>query len=347
MRLLEREQMKSLKFFGLGLGIIIIVIVIFLGMKVKVNKKSAYSPLLLAMDWTPNTNHSGIYVALAKGWYKAQGIALKILPYSPAVSSDILVSNGKADVGISATEGVVADAASGNPVVSIGAIIQHNTSSLAALANNGITRPRDFDGKIYGGFGAPYENAVVGEVIKKDGGKGDFKNVTLSIDSLQALESHKVDFVWIFDGWEGIQAKQQGIGLITFPINTNGIADYYTPVFITSPKEIKQNPQLLKKFMKATSQGYMYAIAHPHETADILFHAVPKGTFTNLNFILASQLYLSPRYVDSGRKWGLQDKTTWEKYPQFMLDSQAIVDAKGKPVTKLNFNSLFTNQFLP
>src|SRR3989338_4392601 len=85
-------------------------------------------PVQLAFDWTPNTNHTGIYVALAKGWYKDQRIDLKILPYSPSVSSSVLVASGKADVGISFIEDVVGETAQNNPIVSIGAIVQHNTS---------------------------------------------------------------------------------------------------------------------------------------------------------------------------------------------------------------------------
>ena len=109
-------------------------------------------------DSTPNTNHTGIYVALAQNWYRAEGIDLHLLPYSASVTPDVLVSTGKADVGVSFTEGIVADAAVGQPVVSIAAIIQHNTSALVTLADSGLTRPRDLDGKTYGGFGSPYKN---------------------------------------------------------------------------------------------------------------------------------------------------------------------------------------------
>src|SRR6266566_4543650 len=82
------------------------------------------------------------------------------------------------------------------------------------------------DGKTYGGFGAPYESAVVGEIIKQDGGKGQFTNVTLSIDAMQALESHRIDFVWVFQGWEVIQAQRDGVQLNVFPITNYGVADY-------------------------------------------------------------------------------------------------------------------------
>jgi ABC-type nitrate/sulfonate/bicarbonate transport system substrate-binding protein len=303
--------------------------------------------MTLALDWTPNTNHTGIYVALAKGWYRAEGIDLRLLPYSSSVSPDVLVSSGKADVGISATEGVVSDAAIGQPVVSIAAIIQHNTSALVTLASSGLTRPRMLDGKIYGAFGAPYENAVVGEIIKRDGGKGVFKSVTLTVDAMQALESHRIDFVWVFEGWEVIQAQQRmGVKLNVFPITDYGVADYYTPTLITGPAEMKQKPDLLHRFMAATERGYEYARTHAQESAQILLQEAPKGTFPDPELVIDSQQFLSPRYADPGRKWGWQDAAAWHGYPQFMLSTGGIDDASGKPIHQMNFDALYTNQFL-
>ncbi len=304
------------------------------------------TPMTLALDWTPNTNHTGIYVALAKNWYRDQGIDLKLLPYSASVSPDTLVATGKADVGIGFTEGVVADAAVGQPVVSIAAIIQHNTSALVTLASSGITRPRDLDGKVYGGFGAPYENAVVGQVIRDDGGKGTFKNVTINVDTIQALKAHQIDFAWVYEGWEGIQAQREGVQLTTFPITSYGIPDYYSPNIITSPTTIKQKSDLLHRFMVATAQGYEYARAHPKESAQMLIDAAPKGTFPDTGLVFSSQDFLSARYADTGRKWGLQDASAWHNYPTFILDANGVTDASGKPVKSLDLNSLYTNQFL-
>src|SRR6266536_51327 len=306
-------------------------------------------PMTLALDWTPNTNHTGVYVALKKGWYRDEGINLQLLPYSANVSADVLVSSGKADVGISSTEGIVADAAIGQPDVSIAAIIQHNTSALVTLASSGLNRPRDLDSKTYGGFGAPYESAVVGEIIQKDGGKGQFKNVTLSVDAMQALESHRIDFVWVFEGWEVIQANRAGVKLNVFPITNYGVADYYTPNLITSPNEIKQKPSLLHKFMAATACGYEYARTHAHESAQMLINEANRtapGTFPDTGLVFASQAFLSPRYADSGRKWGWQDRAPWHGYPQFILNSGGVGDASGKPIHSLNFDALYTNQFL-
>jgi ABC-type nitrate/sulfonate/bicarbonate transport system substrate-binding protein len=309
-------------------------------------KPQHLTSMTLALDWTPNTNHTGIYVAMQEGWYADEGIDLKLLPYSGSVSPDVLVSNGKADVGISSTEGIVADAAVGQPVVSIAAIIQHNTSALVSLASSGLNSPRDFDGKVYGGFGAPYESAVVGEIIKNAGGKGTFKNVTLNVDTVQALESHRVDFAWVFEGWEVIQAQRDGAKLNVFPITNYGIPDYYTPNIITSPKEIQQKPDLLRRFMAATARGYEYARTHAQPAGQMLINGAPKGTFPDTGLVFASQNFLSPRYADPGRKWGLQDAAAWHGYPQFILNSDGVLDASGKPVHKMNFDALYTNQFL-
>ena len=300
----------------------------------------------LALDWTPNTNHTGIYVALKNGWYKDQGIDLTLLPYSSNVSPDVLVSSGKADVGISSTESIVADAAVNQPVVSIAAIMQHNTSALVTLKSSGITRPSQLDGKVYGGFGAPYEGAVVSEIIKHDGGQGKFKNVTLNVDAMQALQSKRVDFAWVFEGWEVIQAQRQGTQLNIFPITDYGVADYYTPNIISSPTEIQQKPDLLRRFMAATEKGYDYARTHVQESAQDLISVAPKGTFPDTGLVLESQQYLSPRYVDTGRKWGMQDAKSWHGYPEFILNSGGVQDASGKTVKSLNFDAMYTNKFL-
>ncbi len=307
-------------------------------------KAVALEPLSIVFDWTPNTNHTGIYVALAEGWYKEEGIDLTILPYSEAVSPDIVVASGKADLGISSTESIVADQAAGAPVVSVAAIIAHNTSSLAVRKDSGITRASQLEGKIYGGYGAPFEEPVINTIIKTDGGKGEFKNVTLGVDALEALKSKRIDFSWIFDAWQGVQAKREGLALTTFPITDNGIPDYSTPDIITSPSTLQGKKELLKKFMRATARGYEYARTHPKESAQMLIDTAPAGSFPDTGLVFDSQEYLSPRYADQGKPWGVQTKESWHDYPAFMLKKKSVFDAAGKPVTSLDFDGLYTNE---
>jgi ABC-type nitrate/sulfonate/bicarbonate transport system substrate-binding protein len=305
------------------------------------------TPFTVVLDWTPNTNHTGMYVALAKGWYKDEGLDVKILPYASGTAPEVLVTSGKADVAVSSTEGVVAAAASGNPVVSIAAIIQHNTSGFLARSDAGIKTPKDLDNKIDGDSASPIEKAILQKIIKSDGGKGNFTNVNLDVDSMQALASKKIDFFWAFEGWEVIQAQEMGLPVVYFPSVKYDIPDYYTPVLVSGPEEIKQKPELLKKFMTATAKGYQYAIDHPEDAAKILITTAPKDTFPNTILVMKSQEFLSTHYVDKGRQWGLQDRKVWQEYPQFMIYAGGVQDKNGKPLKNLNFASLYTNGFLP
>lgn len=333
--------------------ITIVVLLLAAGSYVAFNKlhnqiptADTLTPFTVVLDWTPNTNHTGMYVALEKGWYKKEGLNVKILPYASGTSPEVLVASGKADVAVSSTEGVVAAAAAGEPVVSVAAIIQHNTSGFIARSDAGIKRPRDLDGKIDGDSETPIEDAILHAIITKDGGTGVFKHANLDVDSMQALANKKIDFFWAFQGWEVIQAKLEGIPVVYFPSIKYGIPDYYTPVLVASPAEIKQKPELLKKFMTATSRGYDYAIKHPKEAADILIATTPKDTFPNKTLVQKSQAFLSAHYVDPGRTWGLQDKKAWHDYPQFMINAGAVLDKNGKPVKTLNFDKLYTNEFI-
>jgi ABC-type nitrate/sulfonate/bicarbonate transport system substrate-binding protein len=310
---------------------------------------ASLTKLTLALDWVPNTNHTGIYVALQKGWYKEAGIDLQILPYADGAIPDILVGEGKADLGISGGDGVATYRAAGQPVVSIGAIIQHNTSGFAYLKDSGITRPRDLAGKRYAGFGAAFEEPVIAAVIKKDGGTDTkIQNITTNAGGYQAVAAKQADFVWIFAGWDGIQAKRDKVDLGIFFLKDCGIPYFYTPVIITSDNNVKTKAPALKAFMAATSKGYDYAIANPKDAADLLMAANPKGTFSDPELVYESQAYLSPLYKDDAARWGQQTLQNWTGYQKFLFDNGVLQDSNGKPLTKeLDYNRLFTNDFLP
>lgn len=321
-----------------------------IGVYLLINREIPQSPqeqLTVALDWLPNTNHTGLFVAIEKGWYAEAGLDVRVLPYADAVMADVLVHSGVADVGISSTEAVVADYAANAPVVSIAAIIARNTSSLVVRRDSGITRPRELDGKVYGGYGAPYEVPVVSTIIKTDGGEGVFTHITLGVDALEALRAKRIDAAWIFDGWQGIQAKREELHLTTFPISAFGIPEYSTPNIITSPETLAKKHAALKKFIAATARGYEYARIHPRESAELLIAAAPPGTFPDTEQVYESQEYLSPRYADPGERWGFQHESFWRDYTRFMLEHRAVRDMSGNDVTDISHSALYTNELLP
>lgn len=302
----------------------------------------------LALDWTPNPNHTGIYVAQQKGWYRDQGIDLQVLPYSDSATPELLVANGKADVAISFVESLVLARAAGQDLVSIAAVIPHNTSALVTLKKSGIDSPKKLDGKRYAGFGSAFEQPVISDIIRCDGGKGQFKNLTTNLFGYEALKSGKADFVWIYMGVEGVQARRDALDLNVFYINKHCVPDYPSPVIATSSSKIQQDPEVLRRFMTATARGYEWAAKRPAEAAKLLMQGAPKGTFQDPGFVRESQEWVSPKYRDGRNLWGMQSLKAWTDYPRYMFKTGRVTDASGKPTKQEpDYKTYFTNELLP
>lgn len=290
------------------------------------------------LDWTANTNHTGLYVAKEKGYYQEQGLEVEILQAGDPGPSQ-LIAAGKLDFGVSYQEEVTLARASGVPIVSLAAVIQHNTSGFASLKEANLLRPRDLEGKRYGGWGSPAEHAVVEAVMKKDGGDPEkVEFIDIGAADFFSVIGKSVDFTWIFQGWDGIQAELKKIPLnIIMLKDFDEALDYYTPVIITSEQMINEKPDFVRKFLAATSQGYEYAIAHPDEAAAILLKYAPE---LNAELVKASQQWLSGQYQAEAAQWGLQKKEVWERYARWMLE-------RGLLTGMIEADEAFTNEFLP
>lgn len=295
-------------------------------------------PVTVMLDWVPNTNHTGLYVALEKGWYADKGLKVEIVEPTQGGTSQ-LVAADMAEFGVGYQEDVTLARANDVPIVSIAAVIQHNTSGFASKKSLGITRPRNMEGKVYGGWGSPAEDAILKAVMEKDG--GDFSKLDIinvgTADFFTAVE-RDIDFCLIYYGWTGIEAELRGMELNYLETRQlHPALDYYTPVIITTEKTIELHPDLVKKFMRATSKGYEFAIANPADAARILLKYAPE---LDEKLVLASQEYLSPRYQDDARRWGEQNVTIWENYSSWMYENELLPK-------KIEAEKAFTNDFLP
>lgn len=311
--------------------------------KADVNKSSANKPLdktTVILDWTPNTNHTGLYVALEKGYYKEEGLDVNIVQPSEGGTAT-LIATGKGDFGVSYQEDVTF-ALTGDeplPIKAIATIMQHNTSGFAAPKSKNIKSVKDFEGKTYGGWGAPSEEAVLKAVMEKNGADySKLKNVNIGNDDFFAATQKNIDFAWIFEGWTGVEAKIKGVPIDYIPVkDLDPALDYYTPILITNNNIIKNNPDKAKKFLKATQKGYEYAIKNPEESAKILLKYAPE---INENLAVQSQKYMVNQYIADAPKWGVMKAEVWNNYTKFLKD-------KGLIKKELKAEDAFTNQFLP
>ncbi|WP_414043289.1 ABC transporter substrate-binding protein [Macrococcus sp. EM39E] len=304
-------------------------------------KDKKLEEITMMLDWTPNTNHTGLYVAKEKGFFKKHGLEVEIkIPGD--VNADQMIAANKKDVqfGISAQEQVTQSRTEGVPIKSIGAIIQHNTSGFMSIKDKNIKSPKDYEGKTYGGWGAPIEKAFIETLMKKE--KADVnktKIVNMGSTDFFSASKKNIDFAWVYYGWTGIEAETRNIDVnMQYLIDYDKNLDYYTPIIIANEKYLKSNPETAKAFMAAVKEGYEYAIKNEKESADILIKSAPELK-KQKDLVYKSQKYLSPKYQDDAKSWGIQDEKVWEDYAKYLKDNKII---------KKNFvaKDAFTNEFV-
>ncbi|MFE4893574.1 ABC transporter substrate-binding protein [Peribacillus butanolivorans] len=292
----------------------------------------------VVLDWTPNTNHTGLYVAKEKGYFKEQGLDVEIIMPGEA-GADKLVASGKSEFGVSYQEGITQARVQGVPIVSLAAVIQHNTSGFASPVAKNIKTPKDFEGKTYGGWGSPVEKAIIDSLMTKDNADVNKVEIVNTGDSdFFTSVKRDIDFAWIYYGWTGIEAELRNEKLnMVYLTDYSDKLDYYTPVLTTNEKMIKEDPDTVKAFVEATSKGYQFAIKNPDDAADILIKAAPD---LDKKLVKKSQKWLASKYQDDAPRWGEQKLEIWKNYSEWMTENN-LLEGDFDP------EKAFTNEFLP
>ena len=297
--------------------------------------------ITFVLDWTPNTNHTGLYVAQEKGYFADAGLSVEIVQ-PPEGGAEVLVASGKAQFGVSFQDSLAPALVGDNalPVSAVAALIQHNTSGIISRKGEGMETPKGMEGKEYATWEGPIELETIRKVVEADG--GDYSKVELIpstvTDEVSALKTKSVDAIWIFYGWAGVKTELAGIDTDYFAFaDIDPVLDYYTPVVISSNTFLEENPETAKAFLAALAKGYEDAIADPEKAADILCKAAPE---LDKELVLASQKYLSAQYKAEVERWGYIDPARWNAFYNWLNE-------KGLSDPKLPENVGFTNDYLP
>ena len=291
--------------------------------------------ITFVLDWTPNTNHTGIYVALQKGWFEEAGLKVDVVQ-PPEGGSALLVASGKAQFAVTAQDSIAM------PLTTVAAILQHNTSGIVSRAGEGMDTPKGLEGHKYATWDSPVEKATIRQVMAADG--GDFDKVELIpstvTDEVSALKSGDVDAIWIFYGWAGIACEVAGLPIDYFDFaDFDPVLDFYTPIIVSNNDWLASNPETAKAFLAALSRGYEYAAENPKEAADILMEAAPELK-SNAELVYRSQEYLAGEYIADAARWGEIDPDRWGGYFTWLNDN-------GLMETPLDPGMGFTNEYLP
>lgn len=300
--------------------------------------------ITLCLDWTPNTNHTGIYVALAKGYFKEAGLDVTVVQPSESTSAAMCAA-GQAQFAVEAQDTLAAAFTTDEPlgVTAVAALLQHNTSGIISRKGEGMDRPKGLENHTYSTWDSPIELAMLKAVVEKDG--GDFSKVKLIpntiTDEAGALKEHQTDAVWIYYGWSGIAAELSGLEFDYFSfIDIDPVFDYYTPILIGNNAYMEQNPDSTKALLAALKKGYEYAIANPEEAAQILVDGDTTGSLKDsLELVTASQKWISEQYKAEVEQWGYIDPARWDAFYQWLWDNQLIEK-------ELPAGTGFTNEYL-
>ncbi len=300
-----------------------------------------------ALDWTPNTNHTGLYVALQEGYFADAGLDVNVLPYNNS-SPDTLVDSGNAEFGISTQSSTTFAKAAGAQIVSVLAPLQHWATGIGVKGDrDDIPSPKALDGKVYAGFGDTGERAGLQQVIRNDGGAGDYETVVLGTSAYEAVYSGTADFTVSYLAWEGIEAEHSGTPMKYFDYTDYGFPDAYAITISGNEEWLKDNPEDAKKFVQALQRGYQLAADDPDRAAQDVVDANP-GVFTDESLVFESQRMLADSYMkDASGQVGTQTLDEWTEYSKFLYENGVLVDEGGAPLTsEPDWSTYFTDEYL-
>ena len=309
----------------------------------KENTGAAGEKITFVLDWTPNTNHTGLYVALAKGYFEQAGIEVEVVQ-PPEDGAEVLVGSGRAQFGVSFQD-YIAPALVGQaplPITAVAALVEHNTSGIISRSGEGMDTPAGLEGKKYATWDLPVEKATMEHVVKADG--GDFSKVELIpstvTDEVSALESRSVDAIWIFYGWAGIACEVAGLETDYFAFaDIDPVFDFYSPVVIANDSYLADHPDTARAFLAALAKGYEFAVENPEEAAAILMEAAPE-LGSNEKLVVESQKYLSKQYIADAPRWGEFDAARWDGFYAWLNDNGLVEE-------EIPAGAGFTNDYLP
>ena len=301
--------------------------------------------ITFVLDWTPNTNHTGLYVAQAKGFYDEAGLEVTIVQ-PPEDGATALVAAGQAQFGVTGQDTLAGALALDEPlpVTAVAALLQHNTSGLIARAGEGLDKPAGLEGKVYATWNSPIELAMIQYLMEADG--ADFDTLTLIPNNITdepgALAAHQADAIWVFYGWGAITADLRDFDYDFIYFKDYGaVMDYYTPIMTANNDFLAANPEAAKAFLAATAKGYEYAIENPEEAAQILIDGDNTGSLAGSEeLVLASQKWMCDQYKAEVERWGYIDPARWDGFYTWLSEN-------GLSAKALEPGTGFTNEFLP
>ncbi|WP_438969445.1 ABC transporter substrate-binding protein [Nonlabens sp.] len=298
--------------------------------------------LKIALDWTPNANHIGFFIAKKLGYYNEKNLEVKVIDPTLdnyAVTPAKKVELGDVDMALCPLESIMSYQTKSKPfdLIAIAALFQEDLSAIVCKTNRGIQSPKDLDHTTYASYDARYEDAIVKQMIKNDGGNGMLKCVYPDkLKIWEAIENGEIESTWIFTNWEAVQAEDNNMSLKYFKLKDYGIPYSYSPVIACSQRMAADKENELKAFLSATKKGFFYALENPSKAAEILKSLVPEK---DKKMNLKKTIELTCAVLGEQEHWGKMNPDGIKEFLNWLQDLKLEQH-------HLKSSSLFTNELL-
>lgn len=303
--------------------------------------KPAPDAVTVQLSWFHTAEFAGFYVAVEKGFYAAENLTVSLLPGGPNIDPLKSVKDGTAQFGITSGNDLVRARAANTAVTAIMAIFRRSPLIVMSLPDSGIKRPQDLAGKTVGVISdrldSTWDAQFLALLKRLNIDAQSMKFVTIQdYTGANELTSGRAQAVsGFFSTNEPVQARLDGLKLNLIFYSDYGIQTYANALF-AQDAWLNSQPDLVRRFVRATLKGYQYTLEHPAEAAQFTLKFDPALDLKLQTATMEAQIPL----IDSGDGLiGLMDLAVWQSTQDALL-KQGLLSAP------IDLPAVFTNRFI-
>jgi putative hydroxymethylpyrimidine transport system substrate-binding protein len=305
-------------------------------------------PFTLTLDFYPNPDHAGIYMAQRLGYFEEAGLDVTIQTPSDPAAPIKLVAAGQTDLAISYQPEVVLANEKGLDVVAVAALVDTPLTSMIWLGSSNIGGIRDLRGQTIATAGIPYQDAYLETILARAGiSPSDVKTVNVGYGLLPAIVGGKAAaMLGGFRNVEGVDLRLRGKDPVVTPVDQLGVPTYDELVLVAQRERLEESPEAVRLFLAALARGTTAAVADPEGTTAALTEANPDldPRLTKAEVAATLPLLKPPRPGASSaggeRLYGEMDPAEWERFILWMRDN-GLITSRPEP------SDMLSNEYLP
>jgi ABC-type nitrate/sulfonate/bicarbonate transport system substrate-binding protein len=284
------------------------------------------------LDWFPNTNHTGFYIALKKGYFQEAGLDVQI-------SGDVhgVLETHAADMVVAPQISILEKIAEGKALTAIATLTQKNDSGIVSLKESGITSPKMLEGKRLTHWEPEWFHGIIGKAVEKDG--GDYSKVNLvpmDVGDIVGTLGNTADATWVYENWENQELIEAGKEINYFNLaDIDPLFDFCAPCLGATHKLLEERPDDVRNFLACLDRGYREAAKHPEEAILLVKEYMPN---VSDELLIRSQKHLAGILLDKSGHWGYIAPERWNPMADWLIE-QNLYDKRR--------STEFTNDYLP